>query len=168
MKITHPAAVLALLAVAAGLIAFAFEARRPQPVAVQVQVGPGAHGGGKVPELVQVERRRPDEDLASLARVDARWRDAEELAARTARMSLPPVVADLQAQRRELEALALGPCATSAALHLKAEMDETIGLYLAFLSGGVEYLQSSMVENRAEAAARLRRNFEAVRATCAS
>lgn len=81
-------------------------------------------------------------------RIEKRWNDTTQLASATARIALPAVVADMQAQRRELDEADVGECLKPATTMLALGMDETIALYFAFMGEGTEeQRQMAMAEH---------------------
>lgn len=79
-----------------------------------------------------------DKSVASLRAINDKWADALRLAASTARMSLSPQVASLQAIKREAEALILPPCLESARSRMHAGMDLAIEGFMMFM-GDTKY-----------------------------
>lgn len=63
-----------------------------------------------------------------------KWLDAYVLAGATPRISLPPVIASMQALRREMDALPLPACMAQAKRFRLAAMDRQIAELTAFLS----------------------------------
>ena len=63
-----------------------------------------------------------------------RWLDAYTLAGSTPRIALPPVIANMQALRREMEALALPQCLAQAKRFRIAAMDRQLSEFTNFLS----------------------------------
>lgn len=63
-----------------------------------------------------------------------RWLDAYTLAGSTPRIALPPVIANMQAIRREMEAIALPQCLAQAKRFRIAAMDRQLAEFTAFLS----------------------------------
>ena len=66
--------------------------------------------------------------------VSRRWLDAYTLAGSTPRISLPPVIANMQAIRREMEGLALPQCLAQAKRFRVAAMDRQLSEFTAFLA----------------------------------
>lgn len=91
-------------------------------------------------EKLQKERDKSayDKSVASLRAINDKWADAFRLTASTARMSLPPQIASLQAIKREAEALILPPCLESARSRMTAGMDLVIEGFMTFL-GDTKY-----------------------------
>lgn len=75
-----------------------------------------------------------DKSVASLRAINDKWADAFRLTASTARISLSPQIASLQAIKREAEALILPPCLESARSRMSAGMDLGIEGFMTFMS----------------------------------
>lgn len=107
------------------------------------------------------------EDLRAVAAVQRRWADAMRLAESTSRIALPPVVADLQAQRRALDELTLGACMRAAVdAGLARQMDETIALYLAFMALDDGRSRAEALMERQGAADQAGATFETAKRAC--
>lgn len=65
---------------------------------------------------------------------DRRWLDLSRLAASTARIALPPIVQEMQTQRRELEAMKIGGCRADAHAALVMAVGAEVDMYLAFMT----------------------------------
>jgi hypothetical protein len=74
-----------------------------------------------------------EQHLDAITDVSRRFDGAVTLADGTPRMSLPTVIADLMAIRREADDLAVPPCAIDAKNLLAARMDATIDAFIAYL-----------------------------------
>jgi hypothetical protein len=72
--------------------------------------------------------------VAAIQPLAQRWTDATTLAGNTPRASLAPQISELQAIRREVQALAVPSCAEPTRESLVAAMDSTIQAYLDFLA----------------------------------
>lgn len=108
MKITNPFVALVIAAVVIGTGVWLYEKR-------------------------DAVRGSSPESVAALDAVEKRWLDSMRLADLTPRMALPSVVADMQAQRRELDGDAYGNCLHEAVENLQAAMDAAIARTFAFL-----------------------------------
>lgn len=91
-------------------------------------------------------------DLAALAAIERRWHDTLEVASRTPRIGLAPVVTDLQAQRREAEVAVLGECLDRLKPALATRMRLEIDGYLDFMEGdNGNFSEKVAMRERAEA-----------------
>lgn len=85
-----------------------------------------------VPEPVCPAKEYRDE----VAPVLERWRDAFQIASEAPRISLPAPIADLQAAKRDFEAIAAHECLESARKSIVDGMNYTIDGFIAFLGRG--------------------------------
>ena len=77
-----------------------------------------------------------DETLASIEVFDAlleKWDDGINVAGRTARVSLPGPVSDLQEIKREVNAVEITPCMEQAKKHLMKSLEYAIEGFMAFM-----------------------------------
>lgn len=74
------------------------------------------------------------EDSTKLNDIMRRWIDISTVANRTSRITLSPVVKDMQALRREADSLIVTQCLTAAKTNLLIGMDSEISAYLEFMA----------------------------------
>ncbi len=72
--------------------------------------------------------------LSAIDKISAEWDDANVLANQTPKIALSPQVAQLQAIKREADALKPPDCASNIQAFLSEYMDNTINGYLKFMS----------------------------------
>lgn len=70
----------------------------------------------------------------NLVPVLSEWSDAEKLANSSPRISLAPVVSQLQAIRRKMDGITPGSCVASVHDNFRSSMDESIAGFLAFMA----------------------------------
>ena len=101
--------------------------------------------------------------LVELQALESKWVDALRVAKATSRIALSGPIAQLQAIRRDAEAVVVSECLTDAKSSLRNHMDATINAFLAF-----------MAKNESEAQSELQRasiailDYERSRGSCAS
>lgn len=122
-------------------------------------------------ERAQQAAARPADPLvASLGAVDAlmaRWDDAAQVAGSTARVSLSGPVAQLQAIRRETQALVVPPCLERGKAEMIKGMEAKIDGVLGFMSGSGATAELYAAQKDTEALEAFVR-YRADRSTCPS
>jgi len=93
----------------------------------------GSPFGGPTPTPDPCSPSEINKYLDAIRDVSRRFGDAHTLASNTPRMSLPPVISDLQAIRRDAEDLEVPDCAVKAKQALVAYMNAVIDAFTAFL-----------------------------------
>lgn len=102
-----------------------------------------------------------DKGIQELSAVVTRWDDGLKLASSTGRIALSAPVAQLQAARRDLDAVVVGECLKPAKEELKQHMDSMIDAFLAFMAS-----DESAYTIRAAEAFRRRSFYDQARLNC--
>lgn len=142
MRLSNPLFLIAAMALAIGGIAYF--SNRPEPHLTVVQ--------GASIEPTPTAQTKPDTSGAELQAVAAqlnaaraRWDDSVKLAKVTPRIQLAGVVAGMQQQAHDLDALipTLPACPQAAARHLRESQQATLDMLLAFMGSDMEALAQS-------------------------
>lgn len=115
----------------------------------------GERGGADPMPTVEAAPPKPpkatEADLAALAAIERRWNDTMQVASRTSRIALPPIVTDLQAQRREAEGADFGECLDRLKPPLVKRMGLEIDDYLDFMQSRSGFREETALRERTEA-----------------
>jgi hypothetical protein len=96
-------------------------------------VTPADRSVRSLPRIEPNEALEGPAEAGALIALYRRWIDAERLAGSTARIALAGPVSQLQALRRETEALSVPSCVSDARSRLRELVSRTVDVHLAFM-----------------------------------
>ena len=136
MKLTHPFVVLGAIVVVGAGIALATHKPKPPPKTVTVEAPAGT------PDTVTIDTTGDKAELATfITDIDARtttFSDAGRLAINTPKISLAPIVADMQKQLRSNESLTFPKCMQPARDFWLDFQRTTIDTFMGFMAGSTD------------------------------
>lgn len=161
MKLSNPLVILGIVLVV-GIAAIAVkEAQRNTTKAETVAIEDEA---GSKTQVVILRGEDPAQLSKGLSEIDARqrrWNDVFQLALVTSRMSLSPLVKDMQDQLRENELLEFPACMRNAKPYWIESQRETVSSFLAFLVDAEHDVAPALGKS-----SRAQRNFQTIKEAC--
>ena len=159
----------ALVLFVGGALILKESARPPVPVAAETVTTNGDVGSATAasqPRFLDIGRGRELDALPRLETAERRWADAVQLASSTSRIALAPVIGDMQAQRRDIDATPMPPCLTNAVAHFKSSMDQTLASFFAFMQEDNKLVRDALASEHAQLAADAMARYRTVKSSC--